>query len=135
MPSFIAKKLCPELILLEVDLPKYMKTSKIFLEVLKQYDNCLESMGSDEANLDITDYLQQNNIKTEEEILNFCNSIRCKIFEKTGGLTASCGIACNKTLAKMGSEVNKPNGQFLLKSNKEDILNFLKEKNVRKIPG
>ncbi len=72
-------------------------------------------MGSDQANLDLTDYLNTNNIPHEEQkIAQLVNSIREEILIKTGGLTASCGVGPNKMLAKICSEVNKPNGQYIM---------------------
>lgn len=64
MPGFIAKKLCPELILIPNNWEKYQTTSNIFKNILKKYDPNYESMGSDEAKLDITDYIYIHNIYT-----------------------------------------------------------------------
>lgn len=50
-------------------------------------------------------------------------------------LTASCGIGCNKMLAKICSEMNKPNGQTYLPNDESEILQFMKDLPVRKIPG
>lgn len=91
-------------------------------------------MGLDEANLDLTNYLNENNIHEYPQIEELCQKIRLEIKEKTK-ITASCGIAPNKLLAKMGSEINKPNGQFLLKNQREEILDFIAKRPVRKIPG
>ena len=98
------------------------------------YDPEQESMGLDEANLDMTNYFNENNIRETYQIEELCKKIRMEINEKTK-ITVSCGIAPNKMLAKMCSEVNKPNGQFLLKNDKEEILNFMGQRPIRKIPG
>lgn len=66
MPGFIAKKLCPQLILIKSNFEKYRKASEQFKNVLYGYDPNLESMGLDEANLDLTDYLNSHQITTEE---------------------------------------------------------------------
>jgi DNA polymerase kappa len=50
-------------------------------------------------------------------------------------MTASCGIACNKMLAKICSELNKPNGQTYLPNDEVEIMKFMKDLPVRKIPG
>lgn len=61
--------------------------------------------------------------------------IRAEIF-KTTQLTASAGIACNKTLAKVCSDINKPNGQYYLPiDSKSTILSFVKDLKIRQIPG
>lgn len=106
----------------------------IFKDILKNYDPELESMGLDEANLDLTNYLQENNIQNFEKIEDLCKKIRNEVNEATK-ITCSCGIASNKMLAKMCSEINKPNGQFLLKNTREEILEFMSKKPIRKIPG
>ncbi|KAL4442278.1 hypothetical protein ABPG74_005619 [Tetrahymena malaccensis] len=135
MPGFIAKKLCPQLILIPCNFEKYRKASDLFKKVLYQYDPNMESMGLDEANLDITDYLQQNNINSDAQIYDLCHSIRNQVFESTGGLTCSCGIGPNKMLAKICSDMNKPNGQFQLINDDEKVKDFMKDLPIRKIPG
>ena len=60
MPGFIALKLCPDLILLPHNGHKYQEAAKKFRNILKEYDPDFESMGLDEANLDLTDYLEIN---------------------------------------------------------------------------
>lgn len=62
MPGFIAKKLCPELILLPHNFYKYKEAGDTFKRILSEYDNDLESMGLDEANLDLTYYLMMQGI-------------------------------------------------------------------------
>ena len=134
MPGFIGKKLCPELILIPHNGRKYSETSAKFKAIIEKYDLDNESMGLDEANLDMTGYLQENNISKLEDIEKLCKDIRMQINEATG-ITVSCGIGPNKMIAKICSDVNKPNGQFMLKSNTEDILDFMYKMSIRKIPG
>ena len=81
----------------------------MFKSVLKQYDPRLESCGLDEANLDLTEYLTENNLDEDMGRIFVAREIREKIFEKLR-ITSSCGIASNKMLAKIVSELNKPNG-------------------------
>jgi DNA polymerase kappa len=66
MPGFIAKKICPELVLIPCNFEKYKRVSKIFKSILEEYDSEYESMGLDEANIDATDYLIKNNMNTSE---------------------------------------------------------------------
>jgi len=91
-------------------------------------------MGLDEANLDMTNYFNENNLHETSQIEELCKKVRMEINDATK-ITVSCGIAPNKMLAKMSSEINKPNGQFLLKNNKEEILEFMAKRPIRKIPG
>jgi len=134
MPGFIAKRLCPELVLINGNFQKYEETSRKFKAILEEYDPDYDSAGLDEAALDITNYLNENGITKEEDIMKLCHNIRMRINEATG-ITCSCGIGPNKMLAKLSTEINKPNGQYLMKSNREEIMNFLAKLPIRKIPG
>lgn len=80
-----------------------------FLPILKKYDHNLETTGMDEANLDVTDYLIEHNLNTPEGKIQLGNQIRKEIFDKMK-MTSSMGIAPNKMLSKICSELNKPNG-------------------------
>ncbi len=62
IPCFIGKKLCPDIIFIKPDFSKYRKASEEFKSVLRQYDEFLETVGLDEANLDVTDYLIKHKI-------------------------------------------------------------------------
>ena len=66
MPGFIGKHLCPDLVLVDHQPERYSEISKAFKSILREYDEQGESMGSDEMNLDITDYLIEHNLNTEE---------------------------------------------------------------------
>jgi DNA polymerase kappa len=88
-------------------------------------------MSLDEAFLDITDYLKERTDKDPETLVS---QIRAEIFERTG-LTASAGISCNLRLAKLCSNVNKPNGQFYLKPSRSSILSFIRKTPIRKVNG
>ena len=134
MPGFIAQKLCPQLIFVKSDFDKYRETSKRFKNVIAEYDPDYESAGLDEAILDLTNYLNEHGLSKPEEIEKVCYDMRMKINNATG-ITCSCGIAANKMLAKLSTEINKPNGQFYMKPIKEEILSFLAKLPVRKIPG
>lgn len=134
MPGFIAKKLCPDLVLIHGNYSKYEEASQKFRAILQKYDPDFESMGLDEANADFTTYIEENELSTPEQIGQLCESIRAEVFEATK-LTMSCGIGANKMLAKMCSEMNKPNGQYMLRNDRAEILTFMKTLPIRKIPG
>lgn len=93
MPGFIAKKLCPDLIIVPVNFEKYRQASKEVHEVLIEYDS-ETIMSLDEAQMDLTEYLAMiNDGLTECEVTDVekvVNEIREKIFQKTQ-LTASAG--------------------------------------------
>ena len=151
MPGFIAKKLCPSLVVVEPHFDKYHQASEEVRKVLAQYDPNFCPMGLDESYLDITDYVKRENASYAAEDSHECDNewselprsdwlcaeqvvqdIRTKICEATG-LTASAGIAPNKMLAKVASDMNKPNGQLLVVPTKEEILRFVRELPIRKV--
>ena len=133
MPGFIAMKLCPQLKLVQHHYTKYKNESIKIMNILEEYDMFIESMGLDEAYLDLTDYCKNKKIYTKEGIMEVANEIKKKIFEETK-LTCSCGIACNKTLAKICSDYNKPNGLFYLDYEPNIIEEFISKLSIRKIP-
>ena len=133
MPGFIALKLCPQLKLVDGHYYKYKEESHKIMEILEEYDPFIESMGLDEAYLDLTDYCKNNKIYSKDDIIILVNEIKKKIFEKTK-LTCSVGIACNKRLAKICSDYNKPNGVFFLDFEPKVIEEFVEKLSIRKIP-
>jgi DNA polymerase kappa len=87
MPGYIAKRLCPELVLVPVNFDKYQKSSNAVQEIFKQYDPLFRAASLDEACLDLTDYAKTHPDQSIEDIV--CE-LREKIFLHTG-LTASAG--------------------------------------------
>ena len=84
-------------------------------------------MSLDEAYLDVT-----NNKKNNLSATLIAQEIRNKIFDKTG-LRASAGISVNKFIAKVASDINKPNGQKTISPN--EIIPFLEALDIRKFYG
>ncbi|KIL62574.1 hypothetical protein M378DRAFT_12776 [Amanita muscaria Koide BX008] len=130
MPAFIAKKLCPELILISIHFSRYTEMSGKVMSIFKTYDPNMAVAGCDEGYLNITAYCQEHGITADECI----SEMRQKVFEETK-LTVSAGIAANKMLAKICSDKNKPNGQFHLPFDAKSITEFMRELPIRKIPG
>ncbi|KAL5507318.1 hypothetical protein ACEPAH_6774 [Sanghuangporus vaninii] len=124
--EYIAKRLCPELILVPVDYKRVGVVSEKVMDVCGQYDPNLYIAGCDEAYLNITKYLQEHSTSAEESV----RELRLKIFEKTN-LTASAGIAPNMIC----SDKNKPNGQFQMPFTREAVMEFMRDLPVRKVPG
>ena len=103
-----ALKLCPDLIVLEPDFDLYRKFSKRFLQIAFSYSPLVESMSIDECYIDITGSKQ---FGTPLEIAAALQErIRSEL-----GLPCSVGIGPNKLLAKMASDMKKPNGLFVLR--------------------
>ena len=127
MSTSVALRKCPDLILLDVNMKKYKEVSKILREIFYSYTHIVEPLSLDEAYLDVTDVQEHSNSATY-----IAQAIRKDIFEKTG-LTASAGIAPNKLLAKISSDINKPNGMYVIKPNEID--NFIEKLPVKKLFG
>ncbi|XP_003391861.3 PREDICTED: DNA polymerase kappa-like [Amphimedon queenslandica] len=234
MPGFIAKKLCPQLVIVKSHFSKYQEVSQTVREILSNYDPLFSSVGLDEAYLDITEYVTElmrgkeeqvpvegedrvtqsfgdssventeslkhslvhqtdtkliqidpeSSQETDTKLLQIddpeshstdmklqygsseslndtdlhqsddlvCDSDQClpnsywecaervvnEIRERihlTTQLTASAGIASNKMLAKIASDMNKPNGQYMIPPSREKILEFIRKLPIRKVSG
>jgi DNA polymerase kappa len=83
MPGFIAKKLCPNLIFVDHNFHKYKEASQIFKTILEEYDPDYESMGLDEANLDLTNYLIEHGLNHDEGRQQVVKEIRTRVNEAT----------------------------------------------------
>lgn len=109
MPSITAHKRCPQLIFVPPRFDVYREISHTIRAIFQRYTDLIEPLALDEAYLDVSD--NKLGITSATEI---ANAIRLAIFEETQ-LTASAGVSYNKFLAKLASEENKPNGQFVIK--------------------
>jgi DNA polymerase-4 len=108
MPSVTAKRKCPDLIFVPPRFDVYKAVSQQIREIFADYTPLIEPLSLDEAYLDVTENLKGMEIATEIAL-----QIRARIKEVTG-LNASAGISYNKFLAKMASDLNKPNGQAVI---------------------
>lgn len=131
MPGFIAKQLCPGLIIVPNHFDKYREASTITREVFALFDPRFKAYSLDEASLYLTPYLSKHPEETPEQV---AEQLRSLVKERTQ-LTCSIGIAPNRKLAKICCDVNKPDGQFVLQPDRDTIVNFLKDLPVRKISG
>ena len=113
MPLARAKRLCPEGIFVPVNMEKYLKESMRIRKVFFQFTPLVESIGCDEAFLDIAGC--QKLFGNELEI---AKKIKGRIYEQTN-LTSSAGIGPNKFLAKLASSIGKPNGLTVLENTRE----------------
>ncbi|KAK6215120.1 impB/mucB/samB family protein [Colletotrichum tabaci] len=130
MAGFVAKKLCPELVMLKLNFEKYTAKAHEVREVLVEYDPRFESASIDEAYLNITEYCTEKGIGPAEAV----EQMRREIHEKTK-ITVSAGIAANAKLAKICSNMNKPNGQFILPNDRSEIMRFMAKLSPRKVNG
>ena len=127
MPMTQARKLCPQVIVIEPDFAKYRQVSGQIHQIFQTYTKVIEPLSLDEAYLDVTENLQQIPSATEVAM-----RIREDIFQTTG-LTASAGVAPNKFLAKIASDWHKPNGMCVIKPSQ--VQRFIQDLPLKKIPG
>jgi DNA polymerase IV len=127
MPTGQAMKLCPHLILQPVRMDVYQKESLYIKAIFADYTDIIEPLSLDEAYLDVTHSKQCKGSATW-----MAQEIRARIFQARQ-LTASAGIAPNKSLAKIASDWHKPNGQMVIMPG--DIEAFMVHLPVRKLFG
>ncbi|KAH7321425.1 hypothetical protein B0I35DRAFT_429316 [Stachybotrys elegans] len=130
MAGFVAKKLCPSLIFIKPDFKKYTSKAQEVREVLAEYDPRFESASIDEAYLNITEYCADKNMDPADVV----EQMRREVHEKSR-ITVSAGIAANAKLAKICSNMNKPNGQYILANDRNVIMAFMRDLPTRKVNG
>lgn len=123
----LAKKYCPEIIFVRPRFDRYKEISTKIHKIFHEYTNLVEPLSLDEAYLDVT-----QNKKGNPSASLLAQEIRLRILNEVG-LTASAGISVNKFVAKIASDINKPNGQKTV--NPDEILEFLEELPIRKFYG
>ncbi|CDT68802.1 DNA polymerase IV [Vibrio coralliirubri] len=127
MPTGKALQLCPNLMVVPGRMSVYVEISKKIREIFSRYTSIIEPLSLDEAFLDVTDSKQCHGSATL-----IAESIRRDIWNELN-LTASAGIAPIKFLAKVASDLNKPNGQFVIPP--QDVQSVIDELPLEKIPG
>ena len=124
MPTFMALQRCPKLIVLPTRFDVYRRESAVIRGILHRFSTLVEPLSLDEAYLDVTAHPGARG--------PLAQVIRDLIFRKTK-LTASAGIGPNKLVAKIASDLNKPNGQFEVMA--EQVPEFMAALPVRKLWG
>ena len=109
MPGFKARRLCPELIFVKTRFPAYKEASRQIREVFLRYTDLVEPLSLDEAFLDVTEPRRGGPAAT-----GIAASIKAEILGRTG-LTASAGVSFNKFLAKIASDLDKPDGLSVIR--------------------
>jgi DNA polymerase-4 len=127
MSNVLAKQKCPHIIFVKSDFVRYKELSAQIREIFYEYTDLVEPLSLDEAYLDVT-----VNKKDNPSANDIAREIRQKIYDKTG-LRASAGISINKFIAKVASDINKPNGQKTI--HPEEVIQFLEELPVNKFYG
>ncbi len=123
----LAKKYCPDLIFVKPRFDRYKEISLKIRKIFHDYTDLVEPLSLDEAYLDVT-----HNKKGNPSASLIAEEIRLRILNEVG-LTASAGISVNKFIAKVASDVNKPNGQKTVSP--DEVIPFLEQLPIRKFYG
>lgn len=127
MPTAHARRLCPDLVLLPPRFDAYREASKQIRRIFFDYTDLVQPLSLDEAFLDVSD---SDHCRGSATLI--AEEIRQRISDEVG-VTASAGIAPNKFLAKIASDLNKPNGQFVIRP--QQVEEFVISLPVSKIFG
>ena len=127
MPLVTASRLCPQAIFIEGSFPKYRRASQGFMTILADFSPYLEPIGLDEAYLEVTGFESIHGL-----IRNMALAIKQRIRDELG-LQASIGIASGKVVAKVASELSKPDGLLEVAAGEET--SFLAPLPIAKLPG
>ncbi len=127
MSGVMAKKNCPDLIFVKPRFDRYKEISQIIRQIFYEYTDLVEPLSLDEAYLDVT-----HNKKGNPSATLIAQEIREKVYLKTN-LTCSAGVSYNKFLAKIGSDINKPNGIKTITP--DEAIAFLEQLDIKKFYG
>ncbi|MFD2158119.1 DNA polymerase IV [Rubritalea tangerina] len=124
MPGFKALELCPQIVLVPVRFELYQAVSAQVRAIFGRFTDLIEPLSLDEAYLDVSHW--------RSDPAAIAREIRAQIYEETQ-LRASAGIAPNKLIAKVASDLNKPNGQYVVRP--DEVPEFMKQLPVSKLWG
>jgi len=127
MSGVLARKKCSHLIFVKPRFDRYKEISNKIRKIFFDYTDLVEPLSLDEAYLDVT-----HNKQNFPSATLLAKEIRKRIFDEVG-LRASAGISINKFIAKVASDINKPNGQKTIPP--EEVITFLEELPIEKFHG
>lgn len=127
MPTSVALRKCPQLILLPGRMEVYRAVSQQIREIFSRYTQLIEPLSLDEAYLDVTA------CEAHQGSATLIAQAICRTIHQELDLTASAGVAPVKFLAKIASDMNKPNGVFVITP--EQVDSFIDTMPLNKIPG
>ncbi len=128
MASSTAYKLCPDAVFIRSRFDVYRAVSSQIREIFCEYTDLVEPLSLDEAFLDVTE-----NYKGMPSATLIAREIKRKVYDRTGGLTSSAGVSFNKFLAKVASDINKPDGITVITPEMAD--EFMDKLPIRKFFG
>ena len=129
MPSRTAGKLCPHAIFVLPRMERYGEVSRQVMAILEEFTPMIEPVSIDEAFLDVRGVLNR-----WPDPVQIAREMKSRIWKRLD-LTSSVGVAPNKFLAKLASDLEKPDGLSVVPSDPTEILTFLAPLPVRKIWG
>ena len=129
MPSRTAGRLCPHAVFVEPRMSRYEEVSGQIMAIFNEFTPLVEPLSLDEAFLDVRGALH-----LWGDAVALARELKARIRSRTG-LTASVGVAANKFLAKMASDMNKPDGLTIVPLTEPEIMGFLAPLPVGKLWG
>jgi len=138
MPTIQAKRLCPNLIVVNLRKGVYFEEGRRIQKLIKKVLKKSEFTSVDEGYIDITEFIRNKDVELsrKEEILKierFIKRFKRYIYDNSR-LTCSVGIGFSKISAKIASDIDKPDGYFIFK-NRDHFLDYIYDKDLGIIPG
>jgi len=128
MPMFKARQLCPQAVILKPDFTKYRTESRRIMELVRDLTPLVQPLSLDEAWMDLSGTERLHGAPPAETLARLQARIEAEI-----GITVSIGLAANKFLAKIASDLDKPRGFSVIGA--AEAQSFLASRPVGIIPG
>lgn len=129
-PGFVGLRLCPHLTIVDPDMAKYERKAEEARSVMAEFDPDFRPGSLDEAYLDVTDECTRRGISGDSLAVELRERMKART-----GLTCSVGVGPNKRLAKVASDMRKPDGQFQAPSDRDAIVEFMDSLPIRTVSG
>ncbi|MEJ7706074.1 MAG: DNA polymerase IV [Nocardioidaceae bacterium] len=133
LPTAEARARCPHAAFLSGRFEVYRATSAVVMAQLRAFSPLVEPLSLDEAYVDLAASADYTSTLSTRDLSKIADSLRQRVRDATGGLTASVGIASSKLVAKIASELDKPDGAVVVPPGTEQEL--LRPMSVSVIPG
>ena len=128
MPMFKALKMCPDAVVMRPNMDKYRTASRQVRAIMDKVTPVVEPLSLDEAYLDLSGTTRLHGRAPAVTLAHIAKEV-----ERHVGITISIGLSYNKFLAKMASEIDKPNGFAVI--GRSDAVSFLHDQPIGAIPG
>ncbi len=128
MPMFKALKMCPDAVVMRPNMEKYRAASREVRAIMDKVTPLVEPLSLDEAYLDLSGTTRLHGRAPAVTLAHIAKEVEQKV-----GITISIGLSYNKFLAKMASEIDKPNGFAVI--GRQDAVSFLHDQPIGAIPG